>query len=409
MPDVVYTIAGSAMLLVVATFIGWLMVRALKRSEDPTRLVVKWICTLLVAGVLAWILGGWGPSVGSAFVVPFVCVGLGIALSVIWAPSLASLLARPLTSLFDGGSTEITPEPLYSTAQAKRKKGKGQEAIWEIQRQLGMFPNDFTGQMMMAEIQAQDLNDLPAAQATITRLCQQSGHTPASLAAALNQLADWHLKLAQDPAAAGQALEQIVQRLPDSSWSYAASQRLAHLTTSDQLLEAHDRRPIHLAHVEPSAGAVIPQAPPPPSRESAVHEAQALVKHLEQFPEDNDARENLAAVYLRHYQRLDLASAELEQLISQTQAPPRKVVHWLNLLADWQLESGGDEAGARQTLQRIIDAFPDHSAAELARNRLSHLKLEMKKTSAAPVVKLGTYDQDLGLKRPGSKTSGVAG
>jgi outer membrane protein assembly factor BamD (BamD/ComL family) len=217
------------------------------------------------------------------------------------------------------------------------------------------------------------------------------------IADALNQLADWHLKFAQDTESARLALEQVFERFPDSAWSHAASQRLAHLAQPDLLLGAHDRKPVPVPHAEiPSRPRGVPVTLP--ADDSAPEEAQQLVQHLEQFPADNEARERLATLYAHHYQRLDLAAAELEQLVAQPSAPPRQIVHWLNLLAGWQLELARDEEGARQTLQRIVDLFPNQAAAELARQRLEHLQRELKKTEAAKIVKLGAYEQDLGLK-----------
>jgi outer membrane protein assembly factor BamD (BamD/ComL family) len=397
LPKVVWTILGLLMLAGAAVFVGWVMVRALKRSDDPPKLVVRWVVTLLVGGVLVFILGGFGPSVGGAFAVPFVCVFLGIVLSVTWAPSLAAILARPLTSLFDGGLEEGKLEPLYSTAQARRKRGQVHEALWEIQRQLDQFPNDLTGQLLMADIQANDLKDLQAAQATIARLCEQPNHPPPAIADALSQLAEWHVKIAQDTESARQALQEILQRFPDSAWSHAASQRLAHLGSAEQLLAPHGRQPVVLPHVEAvfdprRAGSL------PGSEESAPDEAQRLVQHLEAYPDDNEVRERLATLYALHYQRLDLAAGELEQLIAQPNAPPRRIAHWLNLLADWQLELAKDAELAHQSLQRIIDRFPDQAPAELARQRMEHLQRQLKKGEQAKVVKLGSYEQNLGLK-----------
>jgi hypothetical protein len=384
--------------------LGWVMVRSLKRSDDPLKLIVRWIVTALAAGGLVLVLSS-GPSMGGAFGVPFFCVLLGVILSITWAPSLALIFSKPITALFDGGLEPAEPQPLYSTAEARRKQGRPREALYEIQQQLERFPQDFEGQMMMAEIQAEDLKELDTAETTILRLCEQPGHPPAGVAAALNRLADWQLKYSLDREAARQTLQGIIDRLPDSQWSYAASQRLAHLGSPEMLLAAHDRPPVHLVHKETPSEFGI-EMPPPPLPESTGTEAQALVRQLEQFPEDNEAREQLAALYVRHYQRLDLAAAELEQLISQPNAPARKVVHWLNLLADWQIEFGRDEEAARQTLQRIVDLFPTLAAASLASQRQACLKLELRKTEAARSLALGSYEQDLGLKMRRPQTAG---
>ena len=54
----------------------------------------------------------------------------------------------------------------------------------------------------------------------------------------------------------------------------------------------------------------------------------------------------------------------------------------------------------RQTLQRIMDLFPDFAAARLAQQRIEHLRLELKGKEKSQAVKLGSYEKDLGLKGP---------
>ena len=127
--------------------------------------------------------------------------------------------------------------------------------------------------------------------------------------------------------------------------------------------------------------------------------AAVYVKHLEQHPQDTDVREKLALIYANHFQRLDLATAELVQLINEPNHPPKRVAHWLNLLADLQIKLGGDYEMVRQTLEKIIEAFPGLAAAEVAQMRLARLKLEFKgRETASPGVKLGEYEQNIGLK-----------
>jgi hypothetical protein len=74
------------------------------------------------------------------------------------------------------------------------------------------------------------------------------------------------------------------------------------------------------------------------------------------------------------------------------------VVHWLNLLADLQIRSGSDYETVKATVQRIIDRDPELAAAGIARNRLALLKLEMKARKKNEDVKMGTYEQNIGLK-----------
>jgi len=114
---------------------------------------------------------------------------------------------------------------------------------------------------------------------------------------------------------------------------------------------------------------------------------------------DTEVREKLAVLYADHYQRLDLATDQLEQLISQPSQPMKQVVHWLNLLADLQVRHHADFDQAWLTLGRIIQLYPNHPAADLARNRMDLLRLEFKGKETSQAVKLGSYEQNIGLKR----------
>jgi hypothetical protein len=127
--------------------------------------------------------------------------------------------------------------------------------------------------------------------------------------------------------------------------------------------------------------------------------AAVYVKHLEQHPLDTEVREKLAIIYAEHYQRLDLTTFELEQLIEQPNQPTKHVAHWLNLLADLQIRLGADYETVRRTLGKIIERFPDLPVAEVARTRLGRLKFELKGQKETPGVKLGVYEQNIGLKR----------
>ena len=122
------------------------------------------------------------------------------------------------------------------------------------------------------------------------------------------------------------------------------------------------------------------------------------MKQLEQHPRDTEAREKLAILYARHYQRLDLATLELAQMINEPDQPAKRVAHWLNLLADLQVHGGADYETARETLEKIVERYPDLPVADMARSRLNRLKLEIKGKKETPDMKLGDYEQNIGLK-----------
>src|SRR5436190_15176 len=213
-----------------AMLILWTFYRWLSRTEDPRILIRNWIITLACAGILFLVLRQ--QPTREALHVPVLILVLAIILSIVWTPNIGALFAKPLTSMFDGGDEEIEPAPLYSVATNKIRKGEFQAATFEIKEQLMKFPNDFKGQHMLAELQAQHLNDLPGAQVTIERLISQPDHPPQEIAFALNELADWHLKYAQDIEAARATLQKIIDRFPDTETGHHAQQRIAHLGTT---------------------------------------------------------------------------------------------------------------------------------------------------------------------------------
>jgi len=60
--------------------------------------------------------------------------------------------------------------------------------------------------------------------------------------------------------------------------------------------------------------------------------------------------------------------------------------------------STGDDVTA-QTLAQIIEHYPNQAAADVARNRMDLLKLELKAKTLTRSVKLGDYEQNIGLKQ----------
>jgi tetratricopeptide (TPR) repeat protein len=400
MESVLHFLSKAIPMALAAAAIGWLMWSCLKRSDDPARLVFKWVLTVpVVYGLIFWVGPFATSSQGGAFIgVPLLAAG-GIVLTAIWRYNIANMIAKPFASLYDGGTEPPIPKPAYSIAQSKQKKGLYLEAITEIRKQLERFPTDVEGQLLMAQIQAENLNDLPAAELTVDQFCAQPGHAPQNIVFALYSLADWHLAITQDREAAQRHLQRIIDMFPDSEFALGAAHRIAHLGSAEMLLGSHDNKKFIVPEGVRNLGLLREPNYLKPAEASQEEIAAACVKHLERHPMDTEAREKLAVIYADHYKRLDMATGELEQMIQQPNQPGRLVVHWLNVLADLQIRSGASVETVQQTLQRIVDRDPKAAAAEIARKRLAILRLEMKGKETGQAVKLGTYEQKLGLKR----------
>ena len=97
----------------------------------------------------------------------------------------------------------------------RQEQEEASEEITEVARGILrlQLPTDFTGQIMLAEIQAEHLNDLPAAEMIIQRFCQQPNHAPRNIAYALNTLADWHLKISVDPDLAREVYKKLASKV----------------------------------------------------------------------------------------------------------------------------------------------------------------------------------------------------
>jgi len=388
-------------LLVWAVVMGRVLLKPLQRHEQLVVLILKLLCTAVAIGFLlkvAMPMVGAGGAVAMMQGLPLSLFTL-LALTALWRHSIAEMIARPFENLYLGGGEPEKPHAVYSVAQARRKRGRLAEAMDEIRTQLERFPADVQGYVLLAEIQARDLKDLAAAQATVDDFCAREGQSPQHLVFALYSMADWHLEIGRDRDAARRCLERVIESLPNTEFAMNASLRIAHLGTAEMYLPPEEQRKFEVTEGPRNLGLVQGPVTVKPPGEEPAQAAADYVKHLEQFPLDTEAREKLAILYAEHYGRLDIASDELEQLISMPNQPARSVVHWLNLLADLQVHHGADLETVRGTLQRIIDGYPKMAAAEMARKRLSLLKLEFKGGEAKQTFKLGVYEQNIGLKR----------
>lgn len=392
MVELVLTILSTIVVIVAAVY--WMM-----RVRDKQKMMMRLVPTAVLGLVMYFVIaplfraGGYSAIGGLVFMVAW-----GWCMAIIWVPAVTGALGGLFGGLYDGGSAEVEAKPFYSIFNSKRSQGKYFEALAEIRRQLDKFPADFQGMMLLAELQAENLDDLSGAEVTIDRACGLKDQTPQNIAYALNRLADWHLSRALDRESARRALEKIIQLLPDSEMSQRAAQRIAHLADTELLLAPHDRRRVVLKKGAENLGLIRDQGKLKVPEPDHAAEARQLAKQLEAHPQDNDAREKLAVLYAKHYGRLDLAAEQLEQMIGQPTHTPKQIIHWLNLLADLQVHGGAEFAQVRATLQRIVDGYPQLPAAQNAQRRLDMLARELKAKEAQRSVQLGTYEQNIGLK-----------
>lgn len=353
-------------LFVISTYwtaltLGWVLYEAAAGSEGEAREQFKALClTCLIAMIvpallLVWF-GGWAM--------------LGLAGIGIFAP-MAGYGPNAL-------NVKTTP-PMYARAIARMKFGKYSEAELEIIRELEKCEDDFEGWMMLANLYANNFNDLPEAEQTILEICEQPKTTPSQLAVALHQLANWHLHRG-NPEAARRALQMICLRLPRTHLAHMAQLRINQLPAS--VAELHQQQsgaPIPLPALGDALDKPAAPAESEMDRHKAAEEANACVETLQAAPQNVPARERLARLFAEHLDQPDLGIEQLSLLLDMPGQPDARRAEWLSLIAAWHLRYRHDADTGRQILERLLREFPQSVQAFAARRRLQLLDAESKK------------------------------
>ncbi len=339
-----------------AVTLAWLAFRAGAQASREARTDFKalcWTCSLglLLPAAIVLLLGGL-PTLGLA----------------------ASIILVPLAGYAPGILAPRKLPPMYARAIARMKFGKYTEAEWEIIRELEKSEDDFEGWMMLADLYANHFNDLKEAEQTVLEICDHPKTTPSDLSVALHRLADWQLKLAEDPQAARRSLQVICDRLPGTHLARMAQLRMRQLPLSAaDLRDQHSARPIPLPALGDSLDAA-PAAPPGSDRKHAAAEADECIQRLRQDPNNPAVRERLARLLA---ERLDQPETAIEQvllLLNLPDQPDTKRAEWLGLIAAWNLKYRNDVDTARITLERILAEFPHSAQAIAAERRLRLLR-----------------------------------
>ena len=349
-----------------AITMGWEVWRAGQGIEPERRKQLKtlsWTCFagLLLPAAAVVLIGGW-PALGLAATV----ILLPIAA---YSPDLLTAPKRP---------------PMYGRAIAKMKFGKYAEAEWEVLRELEIREDDFEGWMMMADLYANHFHDLAEAEQTILEICDQPKVTLPQVAIALNRLADWQLKLAGDPGAAGRALQMLCDRCRGTHLAHMAQLRISQLPATREEFRAEQAVQ---AIPMPALGDQFDQSPPPESaldRRKAATLANHCVAKLTRNPDDAPAREKLARLFAEHLDRVDLGLEQLRLLLEMPGQPESLRAEWLGLMAAWHLKYRHDEPAARGILERVLRDFPHSPQALAARRRLQLMEAQHKAQAAKP-------------------------
>jgi tetratricopeptide (TPR) repeat protein len=370
--------------VLVISIVGYSAIRAFAHSDDRPALFRRWIISvLLVFCSMGLFRRGW----------VLLMIGPLVILAAVWIPSWATIILRPLTGVFDGGDEESEDKPFYFTAEGKRRKGLFAEAIQDAREQLEKYPGNYEGYMKIAAIQMENLKDYAAAEATLREFLEIPGHPPNEIVSVYHLLADWQLQHGKGARAASETLQRIVQLYPDTPFAHAALQRIAHLESADEAARFRNESKFVVTPGERNIGLRKGPVSFAPKEITPRERLDDLVRQLEKHPYDTDAREQLATIYAEEFQRVDLAAEQLEQLIALPTEPPKRVAHWLNLLATLQLKCARDIGAAEKALRRIGERFPETALASRGVERLATLNGELKGLASAPTKSMDHYEK----------------
>ncbi len=342
-----------------ALSMGWFAVGISRRIEERKGFIIASLafCALLspFVGVLIF---GYGLR------------GMGFALLIwFWPVVHYGVSLRPAPKR----------RPVYSNAIAKMKFGKYGEAEMAIIKQLEASENDFDGWMMLADLYASHFHDVSEAEKTICALCDEPATTLPQISIALHRLADWQLKMREDPIAAHRVLEEICRRMPGTHLEKMARLRIDQLpVTRAQLLERQRTKTVHLPASGGKLVIVGEETTPAIVSEEALARANRCVEKLQNDPNDVAVREELARIFADQLGQVDLAVEQIELLMAMPEQPPGKIAECLLVLAGWQVKYRADRQSGRKLLERLIHEYPQTTHAFEAQRRLNLMNVDDK-------------------------------
>lgn len=346
------------------------------RTEDKVRTTLRLILVpLLGLGVFYYLFHDVQVLTPPVFLQMTAVISI---FGIIWlAPLIAEKMGDLFTNLlfgFGGGTGKVEKTFMNSIPEGYRKRGMFKEALDNIEDQLGGLVDNFDGNLLKAEIYAEDLHDFPTAEAIIQQMLGFDGLNPKLSVMLYNRLADWQLKLCKSLGGAKAALQQIVDRFPDSEEALYAFQRINRLRLANE--GAPEAKQV-VRIVEDFGLKKDFQGWEMP----VIHwqeEMRELIDYLTNHPKDWDAREKLSTIYSHECKDVQKAVSQLEILLGIDGQPRKKVAQWLNMEADYYI-CDHDLAGARRALERIGELYPDSAPAHLAQNRIALLAKELEK------------------------------
>ena len=257
-------------------------------------LIVRWLISALVLG---YVLGHGSPGLAmkcpKSVALLVGCVG-GVVMTLVWRQKFCDFVGDLFASLYSGRKRAGGTDPVLFHRPGAAQTGpllgshragtRATDAFSHRFHRLDAFGRNPSGG-------SQRPRQRPQYNSRTAR--PKRRHAPKNIAFALSREADWLLKLAQDREGARAALEQIVQLLPETEQAQLALQRIAHLVPTAMLVAKKEPQRFAVPKGEENLGlrGNSPEIKAP--EQDPAWPAAEYVRHLEEYPSDNEAREKL--------------------------------------------------------------------------------------------------------------------
>ena len=346
---VVIVVMGMALSLAVRSFVG---------DQSWWDFPLSILCSLLLLGLIFFSIGQMGGSPMSTMIGMLMSFIFMIMLVGLWWSPLIDLLGETF-GIFTGGNRRIEERPIYSPVEALTKRGKYQEALEELERQLSVFPGDVEGTLLLMDLHARHMGETGPAREAVEEWLTDESRSPSAIFRVLAHMADLHLRLDRDRESAAACLERARSLCSGTREEALATQKLAHLGTGEFVRTKKKTARIELREFDRRLGLrqSTPAEEEPEHSGTDDEELAAWLRQLEEHPRDWEARERLAQLYARR-QAPDLALEQLEFLLRLPNQPVRKRVQWYHRMADVHMVSGGGAEAARKCLERVVGLCP---------------------------------------------------
>jgi hypothetical protein len=214
------------------------------------------------------------------------------------------------------------------------------------------------------------------AEQTILEICDQPKTTPSQIGIALNRLADWHLKISQDPDAARRVLVALCDRLRNTHMARMAQLRMNQLPrNAEELREQQTAARIPLPALGDQLDDPLPIEDRMDRRKAAAL-ANSLAAKLSENPNDIPAREKFARILTERLNKAELGIEQLTLLLNLPDQDNTRRAEWLSILAAWHIRYRLDSDTGLQVLERVVREFPNTPQALAARRRIHLLQME---------------------------------